>query len=63
MNCFLGIQEIPFCGHDERETSDNRGNYIEFAYFLAKFDEKLENYLKTAIVLTELAPPMQNDLI
>jgi len=26
--CFLGVQEIPFRGHDESENSSNRGNYI-----------------------------------
>ena len=39
MTCFLGIQEIPFRGHNKSETSDNRGKYIELAYFLAEFDK------------------------
>ena len=29
--CFLGVQEIPFRGHDESENSSNMGNYIELA--------------------------------
>ena len=60
---FLGIHEIPFCGHDESETSGNRGNHIELAYFLAEFDKKLENHLKTATVFRGLALSIQNDLI
>jgi len=44
--CFLGVQEIPFCEHDESENSSNRGNYIELAYFLAEFDEKMQTHLE-----------------
>jgi len=31
--CSLGVQEIPFRGHDESENPSNRGNYIELPYF------------------------------
>ena len=63
ITCFLGIQEIPFRGHDESETSDNRGNYVELAHLLANFDEKLQTHLDTATVFKGIAPSIQNDLI
>jgi len=61
--CFLGVQEIPFCEHDESENSSNRGNYIELAYFLAEFDEKMQTHLENATVFKHLSPDIQNDLI
>ena len=61
--CFVGVQEIPFRGHDESENSSNRGNYIELAYFLAEFDEKMQTHLESATVFKGLSPDIQNDLI
>ena len=61
--CFLGVQEIPFRGHDESENSSNRGNYIELAYFLDEFDEKMQTHLESATVFKGLSPDIQNDLI
>ena len=61
--CFLGVQEIPFRRHDESENSSNRGIYIELAYFLADFDEKMQTHLKSATVFKGLSPDIQNDLI
>ena len=63
ITCFLGIQEISFRGHDESETSDNRGNYVELAHLLANFDEKLQTHLDTATAFKGIAPSIQNDLI
>ena len=63
ITCFLGIQEIPFRGHDESETSDNRGNYVELAHLLANFDEKLQTHLDIDTVFKGIAPSIQNDLI
>jgi len=59
----LGVQEIPFRGHDESENSSNRGNYIELAYFLAEFDGKMQTHLESATVFKGLSPDIQNDLI
>ena len=56
MTCFLGIQEIPFRGHDKSETSDNGSNYLELTYFLAEFDKKLKNHLDTATVFRGFGP-------
>ena len=63
ITCFLGIQEISFRGHDESETFDNRGNYVELAHLLAKFDEKLQTHLDTTTVFKGIATLIQNDLI
>ena len=63
ITCFLGIQEIAFRGHDESQTSNNRGNYIEMAYLIAEFDDKLQTHLSSATVFRGLSPTIQNDLI
>ncbi|KAM1657961.1 hypothetical protein ACFXTN_042192 [Malus domestica] len=39
---FFLRQGLPFCGHDERDTSNNRGNYLELLQFLADHDEKIK---------------------
>ena len=31
--CFVGVQEIPFRGHDESENSSNRGNFSNWFYW------------------------------
>lgn len=36
--CFLALQELPFRGHDETESSSNRGNYRELLNFMAERD-------------------------
>lgn len=30
---FLGKQGLTFCGHDEKESSDNQGNFLEMMKF------------------------------
>ncbi|CAF2038780.1 unnamed protein product [Rotaria magnacalcarata] len=49
--------------HNEGETSDYRGNYIELAYCMGEFDEKLENHFKTATVFKGTSSTIQNDII
>ena len=46
--CFLGCQELAFRGHFESSTatSCNRGNYVELANLISKFDEKLTFHLQ-----------------
>ena len=63
ITCFLGIQEIAFRGHDESQTSNNQGNYVEMAYLIAKLDDKLQTHLSNATVFCGLSPTIQNDLI
>ncbi|XP_008226412.1 PREDICTED: zinc finger MYM-type protein 1-like [Prunus mume] len=38
---YLLPQSLPFRGHDESETSSNKGNYVELLQFLANHDEKV----------------------
>lgn len=38
VTCFLGKQGIAFRGHDERDESHNRGNFLECMSLLTKFD-------------------------
>ena len=59
----MGIQEIPFRGHNESKTFNNRGNYVELAHLLANFDAKLQTHLDTATVFKGTIPSIQNDLI
>ncbi|XP_008231297.1 PREDICTED: uncharacterized protein LOC103330486 [Prunus mume] len=62
---FLLKQGLPFRGHDESDTSNNRGNYLELLQFLADHDEKVK-----AVVLENapgnlklIAPTIQKDLM
>ncbi|XP_034223751.1 zinc finger MYM-type protein 1-like [Prunus dulcis] len=62
---YLLRQGLPFRGHDESETSSNKGNYVELLQFLANHDEKVraivfENAPKN---LKYIAPTIQKDLI
>ena len=63
ITCFLGMQELSFRGHNEDENADNRGNYIELAHCMGKFDEKLQSHLKTATVFKGTSSSIQNDII
>jgi hypothetical protein len=45
--CLLGKQELAFHGHDETESSLNRGNYFEFAQFLKDYDTKLSEHFSS----------------
>lgn len=42
---FLSKQGMPFRGHDESETSSNRGNFIELLHFLAKYCPQIQKWL------------------
>ncbi|BBH09012.1 TTF-type zinc finger protein with HAT dimerisation domain, partial [Prunus dulcis] len=62
---FLLRQGLPFRGHDESDTSSNKGNYLELLQFLADHDEKVK-----AVVLENapgnlklIAPTIQKDLV
>ncbi|XP_020421418.1 zinc finger MYM-type protein 1-like [Prunus persica] len=62
---FLLRQGLPFRGHDESDTSSNKGNYLELLQFLAHHDEKVK-----AVVLENahgnlklIAPTIQKDLV
>ena len=63
ITCFLGMQELAFRGHKEGENAENRGNYIELAYCMGEFDEKLQKHLKTATVFKGTSSAIQNGII
>lgn len=58
----LGRQGLPFRGHDESETSANRGNFIETLDMLADTDEILRKKME-ARYGHYMSPEYQNDLI
>ncbi|KAJ8865599.1 hypothetical protein PR048_033119 [Dryococelus australis] len=60
---FLGLQELAFWGHDEREGSSNRGNYVELVNLLSSYDSVLSSHLETSKVFTRLSINIQNDII
>ncbi|CAN6694901.1 unnamed protein product [Malus baccata var. baccata] len=62
---FLLRQGLPFRGHDESDTSNNRGNYLELLQFLADHDEKIkEVVLENAPGnLKLIAPSIQKDIV
>ena len=41
---YLAKQGIAFRGHDEKESSSNRGNFLELLELLKKFDPFLQTY-------------------
>uniref|UniRef100_H3ALD6 DUF4371 domain-containing protein n=1 Tax=Latimeria chalumnae TaxID=7897 RepID=H3ALD6_LATCH len=62
--CLLGRQELSFHAHDESATSLNRGNYVEMAHFLSRYDDRLATHLSTASsVFTGLSNHIQNDIV
>lgn len=60
--CFLGSHGLSFRGHDERETSINRGNYKDFSAFLASKDPNFEDFISGS-VFSGTSATIQNDLI
>ena len=61
--CHLAIHELPFRGHSEGEDSVNKGNYRGTLELISKYDEILDNHLKTATVFKGTSNRIQNDLI
>ncbi|XP_060855035.1 zinc finger MYM-type protein 1-like [Metopolophium dirhodum] len=61
--CFLAQQELAFRGHDESDSSVNKGNYVELIYLMAQRDELLKTHLATSTIFTGLSGDIQNDLI
>ena len=49
---FLGKQELSFRSHDESESSQNKGNYVELLKLLQQYDEVLRRHLSDATVFT-----------
>jgi hypothetical protein len=42
---FLLRQGLAFCGHDESEESNNRGNFLDLLKFLASNSEEVKKYV------------------
>lgn len=61
----LGKLSLPFRGHDETESSLNKGVFLELVHHLAENgDEVLKNHLDTAAKnATYLSPTVQNEMI
>lgn len=59
---WLGKQGIPFRGHDETESSENQGNFLELLNFLKEFDPFLQTYSAPSHS-TYLSPASQNEMI
>ena len=59
---FLGKQGIPFRGHDEHESSQNQGNFLECLNLLKEFDPFLQNYTVKSNT-TYISPSSQNEMI
>ncbi|XP_050115692.1 uncharacterized protein LOC126593642 [Malus sylvestris] len=62
---FLLQQGLPFRGHDESDTSNNRGNYLELLQFLADHDEKIKEVVleNASGNLKLIAPSIQKDIV
>ncbi|KAJ8970633.1 hypothetical protein NQ317_006632 [Molorchus minor] len=60
----LGMQELPFRGHDESETSLNRGNFKEIFSCIIKRNEEISKHLKeNKNIFTGQSKTIQNELI
>lgn len=60
--CLLAQQELPFRGHDESETSLNKGNFLECVTLLSKYDTILEKHIQQDGP-SYLSSKIQNDII
>ena len=47
---FLGFYELPMRGHNETESSSNRGAFIDFLKYVATMDHQLREHLDIANV-------------
>ena len=63
--CFLSRLSLPFRGHDESESSQYRGVFLELVSYLAKNgDSVLNEHLQLAAGnATYLAPATRNEII
>lgn len=59
----LAKQCISFRGHNEDETSINKGNFKEISYFVAQRDSSLHSFLNNSANANYLSPEIQNELI
>ena len=57
------MQEFAFRGHDERESSINKGNYKELAEVIARYNALLAEHMDISTVFSGMLKIIQNDLI
>lgn len=61
--CHIGKRELALRGHNESDSSVDRGNYVELVHLLKKYDHTLNSHLQDSTVFTGLSNRIQNDLI
>jgi len=59
----LAKQELPFRGHDESETSNSKGNFVEILGLLRQYDSLLDSHLSAKKAFKGTSSDIQNDLI
>ena len=61
---FLSKQGLAFRGHDESQTSSNRGNFLEIVHFLSKYSPQLHRWLESHPGnVTYMSPDIQDKMI
>jgi hypothetical protein len=60
---FLSFQNLAFRGHDESESSLNKGNFKEFMSFLSKYDPNLKTFLDNKSVFSGTSKTIQNEIL
>lgn len=65
INCirFCGAFELALRGHDERQTSNNKGIFRELINFTAELDKSLRDHIEAAPVFKGLSKTIQNELL
>jgi hypothetical protein len=61
--CVLGKLGLAFRGHDESETSVNRGKHVEMLKVLGNYDADLKCLVENKGVFRGLSLEIQNDII
>jgi Domain of unknown function (DUF4371) len=60
---FSGRNELPIRGHDERESSEKKGVFLEFLFEQSKSDGILESHLKSEGGVKNTSKTIQNELL
>lgn len=65
INCirFCGALELALRGHDETETSENKGVFRELIQFSAELDKDLKVHLSQSSVFKGISKTIQNELL
>ncbi|KAI2655676.1 Zinc finger MYM-type protein 1 [Labeo rohita] len=60
---YSGQQEYAFHGHDESDTSKNKGNFVQLLKSFSEFDPAFAEHLKTSTIFKGTSKSIQNDII